>query len=399
MERSGLSEQNRKRIEALIEADHGEGNLLLARLRELRVREGISACAAALRLIANLSRDESDAEELLEGIGEHRAVVAGTLGRDPGLHVAAVDFLANVKRVMRNPVMVERATLRRAELGAMTDPLTGMFNRRYFLSALELELRRSRRYSLALSLLMIDLDYFKSVNDIYGHPLGDRVLERAGHVVRQAVRESDVPCRCGGDEFAVILPETDRMGALAVGERIRERIRTWFAGTPIDQRLVAMTVSGGISCSPEDGTSPDKLVDRADRALYQAKSRGRNTIVIHHAERRKEIRFPVKSSTRAELVGGSGEGLGMVRPVNLSRGGVLVEARTERLPSGPVELMFWGEDDTWTAPGRVVRVEEDTALGRGRLVAVAFDRPLPDERLRHSVMHASASRPREGERV
>jgi diguanylate cyclase (GGDEF)-like protein len=399
MEPSDLSEQSRKRLEVLLRGAHEDGPSLLDQLRDLRARDGVPAFSGALRLMANVERSEAEAEALFEELHAHRGALVAALGRDPGLHVAAVDFLSNVKGLLRNPAVVERAELRRAELGAMTDPLTTMFNRRYFRRALEIELRRSRRYVLSLSLLMTDLDYFKSVNDIYGHVLGDRVLERAGRIIRRAVRESDVPCRYGGDEFAVLLPETDRLGALAVAERIRDRVQRYFAGSTIEERLVAMTVSGGLACFPEDGSTSDKLIERADRALYQAKSRGRNTVVIHHAERRREVRFPVKPSTRAELVRGPVAALGAVRPLNLSRGGVLFEANADRLPSGAVELMFWGDEDTWSAAGRVVRVDAGGAIEGGRLVAVAFDRPLPHGHIRRAVEFAPVLAQAEGDRV
>ena len=218
------------------------------------------------------------AEQLLGELQQHREKLGAALGRDPGLQVAAIDFLSNVRRLISSPTVIEYAQLERTERSAMTDPLTTMFNRRYFDSALEIEVRRSRRYSLGMSLLLLDLDFFKSVNDIYGHVFGDLVLRRAGQVVRRAVRESDVACRFGGDEFAVILPETDRLGAYAVAERIRRRIESRFANTPLEGRLVAMTASGGLAVFAEDGAAGEKLVERADQALYQAKRDGRNLV-------------------------------------------------------------------------------------------------------------------------
>jgi len=395
MQAPQLTEHARRRLAEILGDNRTDGNRLVSRLREIRAQEGVLACSAALRLLAHLDMSEDEAEGLLGELQEHRGRIAAALGRDPGLHVAAIDFLSNVRRLINSPTVIEYAQLERTERSAMTDPLTTMFNRRYFQGALEVEIRRSRRYSLVMSLLLLDLDFFKSVNDIYGHVVGDLVLRRAGQVVRRAVRESDVACRFGGDEFAVVLPETDRLGAYAVAERIRRRIESRFADSPIDGRLVAMTVSGGLAVYAEDAAVADVLIERADEALYQAKSRGKNSVVIHHAERRRAVRFPVRPTTRAEIATGPSQALSVVQPVNLSRGGALLETGPGVAPAGPVELTLWEDNESWRVPGRVVRVEEPQGR-EGRLVAVAFDQPLPESCLQRSVLPSHPLRPHAG---
>ena len=264
--------------------------------------------------------------------------------------MAAIDYLTNVRRMLDSPAVIELDQLEETERGAMTDSLTSLFNRRCFHQRLDVEIRRGRRHTLSLSLLMLDLDYFKSVNDIYGHAFGDRVLQRAGRIVRRAVRESDVACRYGGDELVVILPETDRLGAFVVADRVRATIETGFTASPLGDRLVAMTVSGGVATFPEDGTTPEALIDCADRALYQAKSRGRNGVVIHHAERRRAVRFPVRPTTRVEIAPGGGAALAPVQAINLSRTGALLESDDGRPPpDGTVELTLSEEDGDGTS--------------------------------------------------
>jgi diguanylate cyclase (GGDEF)-like protein len=395
MEAPQLTEHARRRLAAIVGDAHVGSDRLLPRLRELRDQDGVAACSAALRLLAHLEMSEEKAEQLLEELLRHREQLASALGRDPGLHVAAIDFLFNLKRLITSPTVIENAQLEKTERSAMTDPLTAMFNRRYFDGALDVEIRRSRRYSLAMSLLLLDLDFFKSVNDIYGHVFGDLVLRRAGQIVRRAVRESDVACRFGGDEFAVVLPETDRLGAFAVAERIRRRIEFRFANTPLDGRLVAMTVSGGLSVYAEDGTTGEALIERADQALYQAKSQGKNSVVIHHAERRRAVRFPVKPTTRAEIAAGPSQALFSVQPVNLSRGGALLETGPVEPLAGAVELTLWEDNESWRVPGRVVRVEEPAGRG-ARRVAVAFDQPLPENCLRRNVLASHPPRAQAG---
>ncbi len=140
-----------------------------------------------LTILARLDLTEYRAEQVLGRLDDHRAELASALGRDPGLHVAALDYLSNVTGMISCPAIVEDAELERAKIEATTDPLTGLASRRRLGAAIDLEPRRSRRYGLQLALLLLEIDEFKSINDNRGHRVGDRVLERLGmdaHAVR-----------------------------------------------------------------------------------------------------------------------------------------------------------------------------------------------------------------------
>jgi len=395
-----LTEQIRKRVVALIAEDRPDSERLMSRLREIRSLEGVASCSSLVHLLANLSLREEKAERLLIDLLRHRDELRRLLGRDPGLQVAAIDFLTNVRGMLRNPTIVELSQLRRTERSAITDHLTGLYNRRYFHSALDVEIRRSRRYVLPLSVLMLDLDSFKSVNDLYGHPFGDLVLQGVGQVMRRAVRDSDLACRIGGEEFAVILPETDRLGAYAVAERIRLRIEKTFSEKPIGGRAVAMSISGGIAAYPADGDEAGELVARADRALYQSKMRGRNRIILFHSERRRAVRYPVRPRARVRLCAANSKNQRSVKAVNLSTGGILVELSDGAVSEGPVELTLErrgtpGTIDRLEAVGSVVRVEQQPEGGMTR-VAIAFESPISEEVLCRHVIVAKLSRPGQG---
>jgi diguanylate cyclase (GGDEF)-like protein len=161
---------------------------------------------------------------------------------------------------------------------AHTDLLTGTLSRRRFQEVLEIEISRSRRHGHSLSLLMMDLDHFKSVNDTFGHDAGDRVLMAVADSCREVIRGSDALGRLGGEEFAVLLPETGPMGARVAAERLRQRIEAQRVTTS-DGSVIQVTVSIGVaSADPAEPAELAALLDAADRGLYRAKQSGRNRV-------------------------------------------------------------------------------------------------------------------------
>ncbi|PGH54110.1 hypothetical protein CRT60_30270 [Azospirillum palustre] len=166
---------------------------------------------------------------------------------------------------------------------ATTDPLTGLNNRRRFLELAEVEMARLRRYGRPVSVLMLDIDRFKAINDSHGHAIGDRALVRLAEICRGELRDTDHIGRLGGEEFAIILPETPLAAAGEVAERLRHRLA--LADVPLDpadhgQGCIRMTVSIGVAMSGEDDACIERALGRADRALYEAKAAGRNRVVI-----------------------------------------------------------------------------------------------------------------------
>jgi len=164
----------------------------------------------------------------------------------------------------------------RLRLRSLTDPLTGLANRRHFVQALATEIARSRRYGAPLTVLLIDIDYFKRVNDRFGHAAGDSALATVANGLRSSCRQTDLPARYGGDEFALLLPETSAERGLHFAERLAAVLRTvppYEAGAP------SLTLSIGVAENAR-GEDADQLLKRADEALYQAKDAGRNRAVL-----------------------------------------------------------------------------------------------------------------------
>jgi diguanylate cyclase (GGDEF)-like protein len=188
-------------------------------------------------------------------------------------------------RVLLEPASValdNALILKRAEALSVTDDLTHLYNSRYLNLVLRKETKRASRNGRPLSLLFIDLDGFKNVNDTHGHLCGSRALVEAAAVIRGSARETDVVARFGGDEFALVLPDTGCEGAFAVGERIRERVAAhkFLAGDGLD---IHLTVSVGVATLPDVAASADELMQAADKAMYRVKDAGKNGIQAANA--------------------------------------------------------------------------------------------------------------------
>jgi len=160
---------------------------------------------------------------------------------------------------------------------AIVDELTGLYNQRMYYVTLNSELARAQRHARPLSVIMLDIDWFKRINDDYGHIVGDRVLERLGKLLRDSVRAENCVCRYGGEEFAVIVPEFGAEAASELAERLRDAVQqTTFAS--VKDRDVRLTVSVGVAAYPEAGGTAEDLTKAADTALYDAKAGGRNRV-------------------------------------------------------------------------------------------------------------------------
>jgi diguanylate cyclase (GGDEF)-like protein len=214
-------------------------------------------------------------------LGSHSLAEIATLGFVAGFaaQLAPVLLVAYITTMFSADI---RYGLQHAKLLAETDELTGLFNTRGFAIAANRLFGQAQRYGRPASVLMVDCDNLKVVNDTHGHDAGSRLLRQVANAVQVELRATDVPARYGGDEFIVLLPETPGKGALEVANRIRDAV----ASLPLDLdgNRVNSTVSIGLAGHPGDGNSLDAVVARADRAMYRAKQEGRNRVVQFSAE-------------------------------------------------------------------------------------------------------------------
>ena len=190
--------------------------------------------------------------------------------------------MSALRTVLEGPALALDTTLhlRRAEALSVTDDLTGLYNSRYLNQVLRREAKRASRSGRPLSLLFLDLDGFKSVNDRHGHLCGSRALVEAASVIRGCARETDVAARFGGDEFAVVLPDTGSEGAMAVAERVRERIGGYSFLRASDGLDLHLTASVGVATLPDVAASAEELVKAADTAMYRVKEKGKDGVLF-----------------------------------------------------------------------------------------------------------------------
>lgn len=182
-------------------------------------------------------------------------------------------------------IAIENAHLyEEVERLAITDGLTGLYVHRYFQEALENEIKRGLRYKHPISLMMIDIDHFKQLNDTYGHQTGDEVLRRLAEILKSQARGHDIVARYGGEEFAIVLPVTPKDGALSAASRLRRAVET----TPfkIFRKTLHITISIGVASCPQDAQNREELIGKADQALYAAKRGGRNLVCYFDDEGR-----------------------------------------------------------------------------------------------------------------
>jgi diguanylate cyclase (GGDEF)-like protein len=220
-----------------------------------------------LRAVTHLDLRESQCLQLWEEMITRRRQLSEALHRIVSLKTALMDVLSTAG-LLRVPVLIEYDELKKLNLNAVTDSLTELYNRRVFNEFFERELNRAKRYNQPLSLVMMDMHRFKEVNDKYGHPRGDEVLRMAAATLKKALRTSDFAFRIGGDEFALILPQTDAAQALALSRRVE----TVFADTLKSLQLnVTVGMDYGVANFPQDADNAEGLVRIADERLYQRK--------------------------------------------------------------------------------------------------------------------------------
>ncbi len=347
---------DRNEILLCLQKHAGDDVNLISAIQTLFKEKGNEAYTILFHILTNLDLPPEEAKSTWDKVVQHWENLCEKLARKVNIRTALCDYFCSINKSLHNPKVIEIHLFEQTEQRSKYDKLTNLFNRHYFDDILEREFARAVRHLTELSLLFFDIDDFKKINDQYGHPVGDEVLKQIAKFIMEEKRTEDIATRYGGEELAIILPETDKINALVLGERIRRRmLENTFQ---IDGNEFQVTISGGVSSFPQDSPTPDELLKKADQALYHAKALGKNIVTPFSSNRRQFLRieFHKKITIRClkakitKSMAGAGE--------NISVGGILFKSEK------PFDL---GENLELTIPlkktgplfltGTVVRIE------------------------------------------
>jgi len=259
------------------------------------------------RTVAQIEVSEDQANLFWSRILERRGDVADSLGRKISLKTAMLDVLGSAN-YLRVPVMIEYEELKKLQVNAATDALTGLHNRRLFDEYFDKELNRAKRYGQQLAIVILDLHKLKEVNDRYGHLQGDQVLQIAAATLRRTLRNSDFAFRIGGDEFALLLPQTDSEQAVTLCRRVRTQYENELKPLHLE---IGVTLDFGVAVHPQDGDQKSVLMGLADKKLYELKHSGRGPgpvssrvipLETHPAQTPPRVAAPAPSGPAASAV-------------------------------------------------------------------------------------------------
>ncbi len=324
-----------------------DGPSLGAEILALEKEYGEAVFAELVFLLSHLRFRATEARAHWEAILKHGDDIRKRLEMPVDVRVAMVSYFMHVNKKLEHPKIVELRVFQRAQTFAYRDELTGLHNYRFFLEFLEQEVLRATRSHAPLSLVMVDLDGFKQVNDRLGHETGNDVLAAVARLLDGTIRREDISARYGGEEFALILPATPKPAAQRVAERARLAVaRHEFPSG-------RLTVSMGVATFPGDAAGSAQLVRCADRALYDAKSAGKNQVHLYGRNMRSHRRVAIDLAGTIRFLAQESSPF---RTVNVSEGGLLVV--TDRMPPdrslAEIHISLPGGESAFAAAARLV---------------------------------------------
>ena len=332
-------------------------------------------------VLTNLVIEPDEAEQCWQDILEHFDELNDVLGRKVSLRTAICDYFCSIHKSLKNPKVVEIHIFEKTVKASRYDSLTNLYNRQFFDETIEREINRARRHNLDLSVLFFDLDDFKHINDSFGHLAGDKVLQHVAQIILSEKRSEDIATRYGGEEIVLILPETDKVNAMVLGERIRQRV----AATEIRYKgnRIRLTISGGLASYPFNASNTPDLMKCADQALYRAKGSGKNNVSYFSEDKRRYLRIDLNKNVMIRELGFDDGETQPAKGKNICIGGILFENEFS-IPIGTrVQVNIpTRKEAPLVIIGTVVRVKKYSVRKYGIGISFSFlemDKAIKDE--------------------
>ena len=334
-----------------------DDDVFIDELNKLVENNGEETYRIVIQILTDQDLESGEAKKNWVEIITHRENISNALGRKISLMTAITDYLGSYKESLKDHKIVEISTYEKAIKESTHDNLTGLFNKAYFRNALNQHLSLAKRNNTDLSILFLDIDDFKEINDTLGHHAGDDILKNVALLINQELRSSDIAARFGGDEFVIFMPNTYKTNALVLSERLREAILQ--KPIQIKDKNIQITMSGGVAGFPVDAKNVQDLLNLADSALYRAKGAGKNNISLFVEDKRRFLRIKFNRAIQVKRLGFNNTRVISGTSKDIAIGGILFENK-EPLSIGTkiqVSIPVTEKSEHLLLIGTVVRVE------------------------------------------
>lgn len=331
-------------------------DILIEKINQLTEEHGSSIHQAVFQIFTGIDLAPAIALKYWQEIVQHRQQLELKLERKIDLLPCMYDYLSRSDYALDNPRLIEESAYAEVIMQNTHDGLTKLFNRHYFDKLLEQTYYSARRYNNDVSLLFLDIDNFKEINDTFGHAYGDTVLVQVADIIAQQKRDSDIAARYGGEEFVVLMPHTESIHGYTLAERIRRNIEEVFVNH--GQWSTSVTISGGLASYPQNCSTTSELVQKADSALYLAKGAGKNCISLYKQEKRRYVRVVYKESVKIKELGFDSSPVYSGESKDICIGGILFENSSSLKIGSRIQVSLpIAEGKPLLLIGTVVRVE------------------------------------------
>lgn len=306
-------------------------DIFIRRVSQLQASVGPIVYSTVLKLLAGIDIHQENSQDHWNKAQTHRLDMMQRLGRNVDITTALSDYLQTTTDFLDHPRLIETAQYENVIQDSIRDKLTGLYNRHYFDEAYSQQASLAIRYRIDFTLLFMDIDNFKDINDTYGHLAGDEALRQVATIINQERRNSDIAARFGGEEFILLLTHTDNVSGFVFAERLRKAIEE----TRVIYRSQSfkLTVSGGLASFPFNSKDPERLLEMADSAVYLAKGAGKNRVSHFKEEKRRFLRVDINHPVLAKELDFHDSQTFNATSKNICAGGILFE-NDEPLPIG-----------------------------------------------------------------